>query len=92
MDKLGEDVDHDIISALEYNGEVLGTEQRYPCFLRKLEKAGDFTHEAFEGIFESNLVLAKSMYKVGKVECVDNFLCAEVDDKDLPWDINELDW
>jgi hypothetical protein len=43
-------------------------------------------------LFESKLVLCRGLYKPGDGCCKDNFLCAEIDDEDLPWDTNKTDW
>lgn len=41
----------------------------------------------------SKLVLASSDYAAGGAGgACSGFLCAEVEDKDLPWDLSETDW
>ncbi len=74
---------------------------RYPWFLRSLRVKSLSRYKIYEGLLESNLVLRKGVYEAGSEDCVaeaggddceDHFLCAEVADEDLPWDINESDW
>lgn len=44
-----------------------------------------------EGLLKSKLVLDKG-HQAGVGDCEDCFLCAEVEDEDLPWDVDENDW
>lgn len=64
----------------------------HPYLLRTLEHDAMLNSANCVGLLESQLFLKNGEYEVGRSSCKDYFLCAEVADDDLPWDINELDW
>lgn len=45
-----------------------------------------------EPILRNNLKLDQNGTKAGENEYAELFLCAEIEDGDLPWDPNEKDW
>jgi len=42
-------------------------------------------------VLENNMTLGKRLV-AGQDQCWDRFLCAEIDDRDLPWDRTQEDW
>lgn len=48
--------------------------------------------EDLVNLLENKSVLVRPNNDIGKDDLEDQFLCAEVDDEDLPWDITENDW
>jgi len=54
---------------------------------------GSFEY-ALEMILRNNLTLCPSREQPGDYGswCVDYFLCLELEDEDLPWDLNQRDW
>lgn len=88
-----------LFSNLGYCGEVdEDPENRFPVefpwLLRYIISANPeiLDEGSCEGLLRSSIVLEKGVYEAGKENCEDNFLCAEVTDEDLPWDVNETDW
>jgi hypothetical protein len=40
----------------------------------------------------NRLMLDGNEFEAGYCDCQDIFLCAEIDDEDLPWNVNETKW
>ena len=49
-------------------------------------------HAAVRPLFEKNLVLDDSDDGAGQGIYKDCFLCAEISDEDLPWDVDQIEW
>lgn len=43
-------------------------------------------------VLKSNLVLDKSGMSAGEEKCKLLFLCGDINDCDLPWDVTQDDW
>jgi hypothetical protein len=73
-------------------------EAELPAFYRELSKKQDDNKEypfsnALKEVLENNLVLIRQGKELIESSDYDYyFLCAEIDDEDLPWDVNEIDW
>ncbi|KUJ24557.1 uncharacterized protein LY89DRAFT_776649 [Mollisia scopiformis] len=79
---------------------------KLPEFLRQIFRnsplIANLTKDRCGGLLDSKLVIDKGTYQVGVddarrgrgglEDCNDRFFCAEIDDEDLPWDINETEW
>lgn len=71
-----------------------------PAYFRTLSEQNDVKNnntvpgfkEILEPILENNLVLGMQSARVGEGALKDTFLCADVFDEDLPWDVNALEW
>jgi hypothetical protein len=48
--------------------------------------------ESVAPLVKNNLAFAGSGNSSGETLYNDSFLCAEIEDEDLPWDITEFDW
>ncbi|CZT06610.1 uncharacterized protein RAG0_12292 [Rhynchosporium agropyri] len=48
--------------------------------------------EALRGLLENNLVLERKGGLAGEAEYKHGFLCAEISDSELPWNMEEEDW
>ncbi len=74
----------------------------FPCFFRNIDTCSghlmprNFFDDDLElsELLKNNLVLNRLELRSGDEdeEEADYFLCAEIEDEDLPWDITELDW
>jgi hypothetical protein len=66
-----------------------------PVYYRSLYDLSDRGESPFkpwlEPIFSNNLTLIRDA-EAGKGLFKNYFLCAEIGDEDLPWDINEEEW
>lgn len=75
--------------------EYAPTKILYPKLLRLSEhsaylsssEAGVLAH-----LLKSNFVFEGGFCEAGKNNCEGDFLCAYIDELDLPWDVKELDW
>ncbi|KAF7896389.1 hypothetical protein EAF00_006403 [Botryotinia globosa] len=56
------------------------------------ESFSNATNEILTKLLTSNLILDPSKLGAGQGKFKDYFLCAEITDKDLPWDEEEEDW
>ncbi|RDL32969.1 uncharacterized protein BP5553_08408 [Venustampulla echinocandica] len=70
-----------------------------PMYYRKLSDEVRFARDAAEikmllnDLLENNLKLSPfRLRKAGEDMLSDSFLCGEIDDDDLPWDLEETDW
>lgn len=48
--------------------------------------------EGLRALLEDKLVLEKRFGGSGEADVKEGFLCADIEDKDLPWDLNDEDW
>jgi len=80
------------LAKVEYNG---GTE--LPEYFRQVrmqywEDWDDDLKEALSAVLKNNLTYAGAGYEAGGEPYLGYFLCATVDDDDLPWDRTQTDW
>lgn len=61
-----------------------------PRYFRLLFDKG-FEFSGLREVLENKLVLNRKRFKAGEDE-EDSFFCAEIDDDDLTWDVNETEW
>jgi hypothetical protein len=67
----------------------------YPWYFRRIADAPEpySDDRMLRDILKNNLVLQQHLKAGDSDAClVDHFLCAEISDEDLPWDVNEIDW
>lgn len=43
-------------------------------------------------LLKNKLMISRRNYIAEKASCEGMFLCAKVDDEDLPWDLTEKEW
>jgi len=46
---------------------------------------------ALQRVLLNRLKLDRNDFEAGFSDCIDSFLCAEINDEDLPWDVNETE-
>lgn len=66
----------------------------FPEYFRQLsQRKADLRIESnLEEILKNNLVLGRNEIVAGTGAFKDYFLCASIEDEDLPWDLTEIDW
>ena len=52
----------------------------------------DETFASVAKLLQSNLVLDRTGFGAGEGPYHDTYLCAELEDEDMPWDAAEFDW
>ncbi len=64
-----------------------------PKYFRFLQGSVAFRFsELFKLVLMNNLTIGIRGPEAGEAGCEDQFFCAEIDDEELPWDVNETDW
>jgi hypothetical protein len=85
-------------SCVHHSGEGTGKSISLPRYFSKLRGSIDQVFpeglaEALDILLGSNLTLTGSNDRPGQPGMYqDTFLCAEIDDEDLPWDVDQTDW
>jgi hypothetical protein len=72
----------------------------FPSFFRRIFERDDLPLDVsmsdlnIPGLLRNNLVLDRSPRSPGETDEEDEeyFLCGEIEDEDLPWDLEEVDW
>lgn len=76
--------------------DLTSTEFSVPCLFRILSKGGNALCDGAttKELLKNNLKLDRTRMDSGQAdfELQGHFLCAEIADEDLPWDVNEMDW
>jgi hypothetical protein len=98
-DKACRRIARNIISMAEFGMAHARANDRLnlPLYYRDLYESHDgssseIVRTVLAHLFKKNLLLDKSGATAGFDKYIEYFLCAEIDDEDLPWDINQKDW
>ncbi|EKD18496.1 hypothetical protein MBM_03489 [Drepanopeziza brunnea f. sp. 'multigermtubi' MB_m1] len=82
-----------LLMELEAASSTLASRVNLPMLIRQLGEPKNGLHDQMREAFYSLLDDKRVLTLTEPVESLcDYFLCAEIADEDLPWDINELDW